>query len=169
MLKRLFCLRSSSHPPLFQFEQYSKARYSNKTCRWRIKLAKDCSPPCILRESFKDVTLIFFFITEIFLLHSIIIIIRFYLSEQHIIILYILFQSCYYAISTFSPLLRRDFNSEKNHFLCTKTKQETHKCNNYAGVKAKLNFIPDSLLCLLLYIHSGQLMTQISFAVNLEY
>ena len=25
---------------------------------------------------------------------------------------------------------------------------------NYAGVKSKLNFIPDSLLCLLIYIHS---------------
>ena len=41
---------------------------------------------------------------------------------------------------------------------------------NYAGVKSKLNFIPDSFWCLLmLYIHSGQLMTQQSFAVNLEY
>ena len=40
---------------------------------------------------------------------------------------------------------------------------------NYAGVKAKLNIIPDSLWCLLLYIRSGQLMTQKSFAVNLEY
>ena len=39
---------------------------------------------------------------------------------------------------------------------------------NYAGVKSKL--IPDTFWCLwMLYIHSGQLMTQRSFAVNLEY
>ena len=32
---------------------------------------------------------------------------------------------------------------------------------NYAGVKAKLNIIPDSLWCLLLYIRSGQLDAKI--------
>ena len=112
MLKRLFCLRSSSRPPLFQFDQYSKARYSNKTCRWCIKLAKDCSPPCILRESFKDVTLIFFYITEIFLLYS----------YYHYYSFLLKWTTYYYFIHTLSIMLLRnfhifttleDFNSEK--------------------------------------------------------
>ena len=65
----------------FQFDQYSKAGYSNKTVGDVLSWLKIAG--CILRESFKNVTVIFFFITEIFLLYSIIIIIRFYLSEQH--------------------------------------------------------------------------------------
>ena len=54
-------------------------------------------------------------------------IIPFYLSEQHIIILYLLFQSYYYAISTFVPLFRREkmicYVPKLNKYF-----QETHKC-----------------------------------------
>ena len=52
---------------LNQFNQYSKAGYSNKTVSDVLSWLK-IAVPVYLRESFKNVTLIFFFITEVFLL-----------------------------------------------------------------------------------------------------
>ena len=63
-----------------------------------------------------------------------------------------------------------NFNSEK--MISYVPKLNTHfqqtKMYNYVGVKSKLNFISDSLWCILLYIHSDQLMTSRAFAVNLN-
>ena len=72
MLKSLFCLRSSSHPPLLQFDQTQKRAIQIKPVGDVLSWLK-IAAPVYRREHFKNVTWCSFFITEIFLLYSIII------------------------------------------------------------------------------------------------